>query len=114
MVHGCLLIRSRYPGSILRVQHNLQRIRESEMTETKIGSVSHYFTHLHVAGVVITDGELNKGDTIHIKGHTSDFEQVVESMQIDHQTVEVAKPGDQIGLAVIDHAREHDTVYKVT
>ena len=83
------------------------------MTETKIGSVTHYYSHLHVAGVVITDGELNKGDTIHITGHTSDFEQIVESMEIDHETVEFAKPGDQIGLLVIEHAREHDTVYRV-
>ena len=84
------------------------------MTETKIGSVTHYFNHLHVAGVVINDGELHKGDTIHIKRHTSDFEQIVESMEIDHATVEVAKPGDQIGLSVIEYAREHDTVYKMT
>ncbi len=84
------------------------------MTETKIGTVTHYFNHLQVAGVVITDGELHKGDSIHIKGHTSDFEQVVESMQIDHETVDVSRPGDKIGLSVIEYAREHDTVYKVT
>jgi translation initiation factor IF-2 len=87
---------------------------ESDMTETKIGTVSHYYSHLHVAGVTITDGELRKGDTIRVKGHTSDFEQKAESMQIDHEPVEVAKPGDQIGLTVIEHAREHDTVYIVT
>ncbi len=84
------------------------------MTETKIGTVTHYYNHLHVAGVSITDGELRKGDTIHIAGHTSDFEQKVESMQIDHETVDIAKPGDQIGLTVIEHAREHDTVYMVS
>ena len=84
------------------------------MTEKKIGTVTHYFNHLHVAGVTITDGELHIGDTIHVKGHTSDFEQKVESMQIDREAVEIAKPGDQIGLEVIEHAREHDSVYKVT
>ncbi len=84
------------------------------MTETKIGTVTHYYNHLHVAGVVLTDGELNKGDTIHIKGHTSDFEQKVESMEMDHKTIDVAKPGDDIGLTVIEHAREHDTVYRVS
>ncbi len=83
------------------------------MTETKIGTVTHYFNHLHVAGVTLTDGELHKGDVIHIKGHTSDFEQKVESMQIDHEAVDSAMPGDQIGLSVIEHAREHDTVYMV-
>ena len=84
------------------------------MIETKIGTVTHYFNHLHVAGVTLTDGELHKGDVIHIKGHTSDFEQKVESMQINHEVVETAKSGDQIGLSVIEHAREHDTVYMVS
>ena len=83
------------------------------MAETRIGTVTHYYNHIHVAGVTITDGELREGDTIHIKGHTSDFEQKVESMQIDHEPVKVAKEGDQIGLTVIEHAREHDTVYIV-
>jgi len=83
------------------------------MAETRIGMVTHYYNHIHVAGVTITDGELSEGDTIHIKGHTSDFEQKVESMQIDHEPVKVAKEGDQIGLTVIEHAREHDTVYIV-
>ncbi len=84
------------------------------MTETKIGTVTHYFNHLHVAGVTLTDGELHTGDVIHIKGHTSDFEQKVESMQIDHEAVNTARSGDQIGLSVIEHAREHDTVYIVS
>jgi translation elongation factor EF-1alpha len=84
------------------------------MAEKKIGMVTHYYNHIHVAGVSITDGELRKGDTIHIKGHTSDFQQTVESMQIEHEPVDVAKPGDQIGLSVVEHAREHDTVYQVT
>ena len=83
------------------------------MTETKIGTVTHYYTHLHVAGVEVTEGELHKGDTIHIKGHTSDFEQTVNSMEIDHATIDVAKPGDDIGLKVVEHAREHDEVYLV-
>ena len=77
------------------------------MTEKKIGTVTHYYNHIHVAGVAITDGELHKG-------HTSDFEQKVESMEIDHKAIDTAKPGDQIGLSVVEHAREHDTVYMVT
>ena len=84
------------------------------MDETKIGTVTHYYNHLHVAGVAITDGELHKGDTIHVKGNTSDFEQKVESMEIDNEAVEVAKLGDQIGLVVIEYTRKHDTIYKVT
>ena len=84
------------------------------MAEKKIGTVTHYYNHIHVAGVAITDGELHKGDKIHIKGHTSDFEQTVESMEIEHEAIDVARPGDQIGLSVVEHAREHDTVYAVT
>ena len=83
------------------------------MADTRIGTVTHYWNHLHVAGVTITDGELHKGDTIHVKGHTSDFEQKVESMEIDHEAVDVATPGNEIGLTVTEHAREHDTVYLV-
>ena len=83
------------------------------MSETKIGTVTHYYGKLHVAGVTITDDELHKGDKIHIKGATSDFDQQVESMELDHEAIEVARPGDQIGLSVVKHAREHDGVYRV-
>ena len=84
------------------------------MTDTRIGKVTHYYSHLHVAGVTITGSELHKGETSHVKGHTSDFEQKVELMEIDHEAVAVARPGDQIGLMVIEPAREHDIVYMVT
>ena len=84
------------------------------MTETKIGTVTHYYNHLHVAGVILTEGELHTGDTIHIQGHTSDFTQKVGSMEMDHKPIDTAKRGDDIGISVIDHAREHDTVYLVT
>ena len=84
------------------------------MAEQKIGTVIHYWGHIEVAGLRITDGELRVGDTIHIKGHTSDFTQKVESMQVETQSVEIARPGDDIGLKVVEHAREHDEVFKVT
>lgn len=84
------------------------------MKETRIGTVTHYYSHLHVAGVMITDGELHTGDRIHISGRTSDFEQTVRSMEMDHEHVDIARPGDDIGLAVIDHARENDLVYRVS
>jgi translation elongation factor EF-1alpha len=84
------------------------------MGETEIGKVTHYFTHLDVAAIVITSGELKVGDTIHIKGHTSDFTTTVRSMQIEHKQVEVAKVGDSIGIKVPEHAREHDQVFLVT
>ena len=84
------------------------------MGETEIGKVTHYFNHLNVAAIEVTAGELKVGDTIHIKGHTSDFTTTVESIQIEHEQVPVAKVGDNIGVKVPDHAREHDHVFVVT
>ena len=83
------------------------------MSEEKIGEITHYFGKINVAAVNITAGELKVGDTIHIKGHTTDFEQQVESMQVEHDSVEVAKPGDDIGMKVKESARDGDVVYKV-
>ncbi len=84
------------------------------MAEQKIGHITHYWTHLGVAALKLTDGELRVGDTIHVKGHTSDFTQRVESLQIEHESVEQVKAGDDVGLKVVDHAREHDEVFRVT
>ena len=83
------------------------------MAEEKIGIVTHYFGKIGVAALKITDGELRVGDMIHIKGHTSDFTQTVESMQVEHESVEVARPGDEVGLKTAEYTREHDSVYKV-
>ncbi len=84
------------------------------MAEEKIGVIIHYWTNIKVAGLSLTDGDLAVGDTIHIKGHTSDFTQTVDSMQVDSESVEVARAGDDVGIRVVDHAREHDVVFKVT
>ena len=83
------------------------------MAEQLIGRVTHYFGKAGVAGIEITEGQLSVGDTIHIVGHTSDFTQSVESMQIDRVPVESAQVGDEIGIKVVEHAREHDNVYRV-
>jgi translation initiation factor IF-2 len=84
------------------------------MPEEEIGKISDYFRKIGVAAIEITQGTLSVGDTIRIKGHTTDFTQVVESMQIEHQNVQTAKAGDSIGIKVKDHVRDHDQVYKVT
>ncbi len=81
--------------------------------EKQIGRVTHFFGHISVAAIELED-ELKVGDTIHIKGHTSDWTQVVSSMQIEHDQVERAGPGDVVGIKSEGHAREHDVVYKVT
>jgi translation elongation factor EF-1alpha len=83
------------------------------MPEEEVGKISDYFAKIGVAAIELT-GSLSVGDTIHIKGHTTDFEQKVDSMQIEHQSVEKANPGDSIGIKVKDRVRQHDVVYKVT
>lgn len=83
------------------------------MAEEKIGAVTHYFGNIGVAAVIVTDGELKTGDIIHIKGHTSDFTQTVDSMQMEHESVSVARPGDEVGMKTAEYVREHDAVYKV-
>ncbi len=85
-----------------------------KMAEEKVGVVTHYFGNIGVAAIKLTDGPLSVGDTIHIKGHTSDFNQKVGSMQIEHDEVETAKKGSEIGIKATEHAREHDEVFKVT
>ncbi len=80
--------------------------------EKQVGRVTHYFGKVGVAAIELED-ELRVGDTIHVKGHTSDWTQKVDSMQIEHQQVQEARAGDVIGIKVSEHAREHDVVYKV-
>jgi selenocysteine-specific translation elongation factor len=83
------------------------------MPEEVIGKVSDFFAHPVVAGIELT-GTLKLGDTIHIKGHTTDMELTVDSMQIDNADVEEAKAGDSVGIKVSERVRRGDTVYKVT
>ncbi len=83
------------------------------MPEERVGVVKDYFAKIGVAGIDL-EGTLRAGDTIHIKGHTTDLEQTVESLQIEHEQVEEAKAGDAIGIKVQDRCRGGDVVYKVT
>lgn len=82
------------------------------MEEQEVGRVVDYFAKVGVAGIEMT-GQLAVGDTIRIKGHTTDFQQTVDSMQIEHQVVQEVKPGDSVGIKVADRCRTHDLVYKV-
>ena len=83
------------------------------MAEVELGKVTHYFGKIGVAAIEITQDVLSLDDTVRIKGHTSDFLQKIESMQIDGQTVEEATVGQNVAFKVNEHAREHDVVYKV-
>ena len=83
------------------------------MPEEVIGKVSDFFARPVVAGIELT-GTLKLGDKIHIKGHTTDIELTVESMQINNVDVKEGKAGDAVGIKVSDRVRRGDTVYKVT
>ena len=83
------------------------------MSEEIIGEVSDFFAHPVVAGIELTAG-LRVGDKIHIKGHTTDLEMTVESMEINNEPVEEAQPGDSIGVKVSERVRSGDLVYKIT
>lgn len=84
------------------------------MAEEEVGYVEKFFSHPVVAAIRITKGAIKVGDTLHFKGHTTDFTQVVDSMEIEHEKVETAKVGDDIGIKVKERVRPHDTVYRVT
>jgi len=83
------------------------------MEEKKIGIVAHYYTHLGVGIIKIEEEGLKVGDMLHFKGHTTDFQQTIESIQIEHKDLQEAKVGDLAGVKVNEHVREHDEVFKV-
>ena len=82
------------------------------MPEVEVGTISAFFARPVVAGIQLT-APLKVGDRIHIKGHTTDLECTVESMQIQNVNVQQAKTGDEIGIKVPDRVRRGDKVYKV-
>jgi putative protease len=81
--------------------------------DVEIGKVGDYFAHVSVAGIDLT-GVLKVGDRIRIRGHTTDLEQVVASIQIEHESVQEAKAGDRIGVKVSERCRDGDHVYLVS
>ena len=83
------------------------------MKEKEIGYVSKFFGQISVAAIEITAGKLNIGDTIHIKGHTTDINAEIESMQMDHEPVDSVKKGDNIGVKGAHKTRRHDKVFKL-
>ena len=79
-----------------------------------VGVVTHYFNHLSVAVVKVESGTLRVGDNIHFRGHTTDFGQRIESLQVNHAPVASVGPRDDFGMKVREHVRENDVVYKVS
>jgi len=85
-------------------------LSEEELQE--VGKVTHFFSKIGVAVVDLT-ATLSVGDRIRIQGPTTDFEQTVDSMQIEHENVKTAKKDQSVGLKVKERVRENDTVYKL-
>lgn len=84
-----------------------------EAAEKPIGRITHFYSHLSVGIIELTDGGLKVGDTIHIKGTHTDFTQTVDSMQMEHQNVTQAQKGKVVGIKVKEKVREHDQVFQV-
>jgi putative protease len=83
------------------------------MIEEKVGEVMKFFAKPSVAAIKITGGMLAVGDTIKFKGHTTDFEDTISSMQIENKSVDSAGAGDLIGIKVKEKVREGDAVFKL-
>jgi putative protease len=105
-----------YPGADRRGGHTAAAPVLSKeghaMAEVEVGRITHYFSKIGVAAMELS-GPVRVGDTLHIKGHTSDFTQQIDSMQLDNQSVQEAGAGQSVGFRVAQHARQHDLVYKI-
>lgn len=82
------------------------------MQEKLVGKITHYYGKIKVGIVEVID-KIRVGDKIHLKGHTTDFEQVVSSLQVEHQNVTEAKKGDLIGLQLEQPVKEGDEIYLI-
>ena len=84
------------------------------MEEKQIGTIMDFFAKIGVAAFHVEGAVLKVGDTIHIKGHTSDCTQVVESLEVEHHSIPRIEVGEEAGMKVRCHVHEHDEVFKVT
>ena len=83
------------------------------MKEIEVGRVADYFAHIGVVAIEVTAEGIKVGDTLHFLGHTTDFNQKITSMQVEHQAVEEAPVGSNVGIKVKERVRTHDQVLKV-
>jgi putative protease len=83
------------------------------MPEQQVAVIVKFFAKPSVAALQVTEGSIKTGDTLRYKGHTTDFTEAVNSMEVDNQPVEEAKVGDLVGVKVKERVRENDKVYKV-
>jgi putative protease len=80
---------------------------------TKVGKITHYFDKIGVAVLTVNDGTVKIGDKIRIGEFGTGVEQEVESMQVEHKPVKIAKKGDEVGLKVVQAVKQGNEVYKV-
>lgn len=83
------------------------------MERVKVGEVFHYFGKIGVAAIRLTEASLSVGDTVQIQGPTTNLEQAVDVLQIEHANVQRADKGQEVGMKVSDRVRERDFVYKI-
>ncbi|MCX5679163.1 MAG: hypothetical protein NTZ95_00560 [Candidatus Omnitrophica bacterium] len=84
-----------------------------ELNFEKVGEVTHYFPHVKAAAVMVLKGGISVGDRIYIKGHTTDFKEKVNSIQLDLVSIQAGKKGQEIGLLVKSRVRIGDSVYRI-
>lgn len=82
------------------------------MTGKRVGAVTHYFDHISVAVLSLTD-TIRIGDSLHFLGHGTDFKQELTSMQIEHKPVDTAKPGEDVAVKVTQRVHPNDSVFKI-
>ncbi len=83
------------------------------MDEELVGTVTHYYGKPHVAVIKLT-AEVSEGDTLRFRGHTTDFQQTVVSMELEHGHVDHAVPGTEVAIQVDERVRAHDQVFRLT
>ncbi|MDP2929501.1 MAG: hypothetical protein Q8O01_05510 [Candidatus Omnitrophota bacterium] len=91
----------------------VKKPKSPEASLEKVGKVTHYFGHVNAAAVKLLKGGLKVGDSIYIKGHTTDFKERVTSIQLDHAAIPFGEKGQEIGLSVKSRVRQGDSVYKI-
>src|SRR3989338_6092377 len=85
-----------------KIEEKKEEVKEGKLGE-EVGRITHYFTNIGVGVIEVTNGTLKVGDKMRVKGATTDFDQKIESMQIEHEQVKEAKAGQSIGLKVKEH-----------
>ncbi len=107
-----MAMRKKTAGSKRRAGKNERRPAAiARLYPSRIGSVCHYYPEAEAAAVRLESGELHAGDTVHIRGQTTDFYQRIETLRIDDRPVEIARAGQTVGIRVSSTVRENDSIF---